>query len=632
MKYKYGILAIVLGFCITLSGCLFDKPIDDGIDTVTEALSGRNIEAIYPLLSSDSQSIYSKEALTSELANLDSRLKTIDAKLSKVDFDKENSDDMTRLYHAMFTLNTAYGEVEGPVDIKLTKVVGKTQNVNGEQKDIWKFDWNRSYVFPGLKDGDELGFTVVPANRGMLLDRDGKVLAKDVAPGKRVYPLGNLTSDAVGFVRMATENDVAEYKAEHPNLETKLQVGMNLGRLGLEKAYQERLCGENGLKVYLKAQPENILLKGEPKNGEDIKTTLDLKVQQALFNQVSGEYGAGTAMNPQNGEVLALVCSPSLNVDIWSDAAMSAEQWNNLKAQSQTPYEGLFSQTFLPGSTQKLLTSIIGLNHGVITTADNSGYNISGSRWQPDSSWGGYTVHRVTPIDGFITLKTALIHSDNIFFSKVALDVGMETYIQALQNLGIGQEVPSDLKIYKSRISNSGTLTGPIALVDTAYGQAQNLIAPLQMNMYYSALLNGGDVLIPQTSLGAEKKVWKGKVTSQDNINYINLALEQAVNVVHPNARRSFARSAGKTGTAEVGADGSVNLGWFCGFDLNNPYLCTCIMINYVENRGGSDVNTGKFGNMLDELYVNGQKYVPSGVVLPQENAENNANATQAKG
>ena len=55
-------------------------------------------------------------------------------------------------------------------------------------------------------------------------------------------------------------------------------------------------------------------------------------------------------------------------------------------------------------------------------------------------------------------------------------------------------------------------------------------------------------------------------------------------------------------------------------------------MINYVENRGGSDVNTGKFGNMLDELYVNGQKYVPSGVVLPQENAENNANATQAKG
>ena len=152
------------------------------------------------------------------------------------------------------------------------------------------------------------------------------------------------------------------------------------------------------------------------------------------------------------------------------------------------------------------------------------------------------------------------------------------------------------------------------------------------MNMFYSARLNWGFVLIPQTSLGAEKKVWKGKVTSQDNINYINLALAQAVNVVHPNARRSFARSAGKTGTAEVGADGSVNLGWFCGFDLNNPYLCTCIMINYVENRGGSDVNTGKFGNMLDELYVNGQKYVPSGVVLPQENAENNANATQAKG
>ena len=632
MKYKVGILAVIMSFSVLLSGCLFDKPIDDGIDTVTEAISGRNIETIYPLLSSDSQSVYSKEVLASELTNLDSRLKTIDAKLSKVDFDKENSDEMTRLYHAVFTLNTAYGEVESPVDIKLTKVPGESQNTNGEQKDIWKFDWSRNYVFPGLKDGDELGFTVVPANRGMLLDRDGKVLAKDVAPGKRVYPLGNLTSDAVGFVRMATENDVAEYKAEHPNLETKLQVGMNLGRLGLEKAYQERLCGENGLKVYLKDQPENILLKGEPKNGEDVKTTLDLKVQQALFNQLSGEYGAGTAMNPQSGEVLALVSSPSLNVDIWSDEMMGVEQWNNLKAQSQTPYEGLFAQTFLPGSTQKLLTSVIGLNHGVITTAENSGYNISGSRWQPDSSWGGYTVHRVTPINGFINLKTALTHSDNIFFSRVALDLGIDTYVQALQNLGIGQEVPSDIKIYKSRISNSGTLKGPIALADTAYGQAQNLISPLQMNMYYSALLNGGDVLVPQTSLGSEKKVWKEKITSPENINYINLALEQAVNVVHPNASRPFSRSAGKTGTAEVGADGSVNLGWFCGFDLNNPYLCTCIMVNYVENRGGSDVNTGKFGKMLDELYVNGQKYVPSGVVLPQENADDKGNGKQAKG
>ena len=144
MKYKYGILAIIMSFSVLLSGCLFDKPVDDGIDTVTEAISGRNIETIYPLLSSDSQSVYSKEVLASELTNLDSRLKTIDAKLSKVDFDKENSDEMTRLYHAVFTLNTAYGEVESPVDIKLTKVPGESQNTTEEQKEIWKFDWSRN--------------------------------------------------------------------------------------------------------------------------------------------------------------------------------------------------------------------------------------------------------------------------------------------------------------------------------------------------------------------------------------------------------------------------------------------------------------------------------------------------------
>lgn len=615
--------SLLLGCCLIgllgLSGCVFDQ-VEDGIDEIVTTIESRDGKKIYDLTDEASKSQYGKAKIIDEMAYYDERMSLEKVKISSLHLDKELSNSKKRVYHGKMNLSTKHGSHGGNIELTLLRP---------EEKDKpWQLVWNRGLNFPELTDTDELGFTTVPANRGKILDRNGKVLAKDVAPGMRMYPYGSLTSDVVGFVRKATASDVLALKAENPEVPIDLSEGTNLGRLGLEKAYQAELAGKSGLKVYFKSKPDELFIKSAPEDGKDVFTTLDIQVQQAGFNQIYGEYGAVSVINPQNGEVLALVSTPSLNVAQWTDEAMDNETWERLKAEGATPYEGNYSQTFLPGSTQKLLTSIIGLNNGVITTAADSGYYISGARWQPDTTWGGYKVNRVTPIEGFINLKTAIIHSDNIFFSRVGLDLGIEKYVAGLKHLGIAEEVPSELPIYKSRVSNNGEIKGPIALADTSYGQAQNLVSPLQMNLYYAAMLNGGDVLVPHFRLNQEKEVWKSQITSKENINFINLAFEQVINVVHPNGRRPYARIAGKTGTAEVGADGSINLGWFCGYDLNNLDLAACIMVNHVENRGGSDVNTGKFGRMFDELYQNGKAYHPSKPLAEEKQTTENTKSS----
>ena len=84
----------------------------------------------------------------------------------------------------------------------------------------------------------------------------------------------------------------------------------------------------------------------------------------------------------------------------------------------------------------------------------------------------------------------------------------------------------------------------------------------------------------------------------------------------HPSADATSAGATiyAKTGTAEIGVDGSTNLGWICGGDLDDPHWTACIQVNYVENRGGSDVNAAYLGQFISELYsAHNGAYVPSG-------------------
>ena len=201
--------------------------------------------------------------------------------------------------------------------------------------------------------------------------------------------------------------------------------------------------------------------------------------------------------------------------------------------------------------------------------------------------------------------------------------MGYDTFNNGMKALGYGEEVPGAYQVDTSQITSDGVIADghETGLADSAYGQYQVMTTPLQQALTYACLQNGGKIMKPLYAMDETPEVWIDTGTSQENIDFIKNALRDAVTTVHPLADATDAGATvyAKTGTAEIGADGSTNLGWICGGDLNDASWTACIQVNYVENRGGSDVNAAYLGEFVTSLYnANGGAYVPSGMEIEE--------------
>lgn len=598
------ISAMLLGVFL-LTGCM-DKSNKAILETVNQ-LEKNDPEVVWQLCSKDSQSTFGEAGIKARMQRIDNLLGVKSVNYKNLKLLKEESNNHKRVYNGKVDIDTKYGMITR--DLKLTFVA------DPDKEGQWLIDWKPEVILPGLTKDNGLKVESKPARRGTIFDRHGQVLAKNNDGGQRIYPNGVVTGSMLGFVRAATSEEVAAGTFEN------ITVGTLVGRAGLEKVYQNQLSGQNGLKVTFTDKPDDVVINSQPKNGQDIYTTIDLNVQRAAYNQVAGEFGAVVGMNPQNGQVLCLVSTPSYDPINWMDGAMSAVDYHQAVESGQVPNDGIYTQIFTPGSTEKLFTTLVGLDAGTLTW--DTRYNIYGSDWQPDTSWGGYHVHRVTPINGPIGLRQALISSDNIFFARVGLDLGAEKLVSGLEKLGYQKDVPGDLKIQKSQITGTGKIDPyhQTGIADTSYGQYQIQISPYQLCMTYGLLGNGGKIMKPQLLLTEAPKVWIDHCISEANLPPLKEALRQATAITHPTAERSYAAFTGKTGTAEVGPGGKINLGWYAGYDQNNPTCTMVVMINHVENRGGSDFNTLIFGRIMDQLYQSGP-YHPGIGILKEREAE----------
>ncbi len=612
IKRHIVLLVLVLTTLLAFTGCREES--DKAVLQTVDQLETRQPDAVWAATAPKAQEAYGEEGIKGRMEKIDHILGVSSIDYQDVRFNKQKSDKERRVYDAKAVLKTEYGEIERPLEMAF--VPGKDGR--------WLADWTPALIVPGLKKDNDLLIKSAPTVRGKIFDRNGRVLAEN-KDGVRVYPYGVETAAVVGYVRALTGKEAAT--GAYPDV----SVGTYVGRAGLEKVYQKRLGGKNGVRISFTDNDKDVLIKTNPTPGQDIHTTLDMQVQKAAFSEINGEYGAVVAMNPQNGQVLALVSSPTYDPALWLDGAMSSEDYAAAVANQEVPGDGLFAQKFTPGSTQKLFTSIVGLNDGVMTF--DTYYNIYGSDWQPDHTWGGYRVHRVTPINGAIGLEQALISSDNIFFAMLGLNLGAEKLVSGLEGLGYQQNVPGDYPAQKSQIHSTGTLDPEhqTGIADTSYGQYQVQITPYQLCMTFGLLANGGNIMVPKLLLDQEKEVWLPQVTSQANIDFLNKALRKATAITHPTADRSYAEFTGKTGTAEVGPGGTVNLGWYAGYDQKNPDCTMVVMINHVENRGGSDYNTAVFGRIMDKLYINGQPYTPAAGTIEKKAEDKEQSASPKK-
>ena len=408
----------------------------------------------------------------------------------------------------------------------------------------------------------------------------------------RKYPLGEAAAHITGYMQTITKEELDK------------NVGYSssslIGKAGIEKKYEERLKGKDGLEIYIvdsSGNKKETIIKQDKKDGEDVKLTIDSKLQSSLYQELKKDAGLFVVMNYETGEILAAVSTPSYDVNKMT-LGMSNTEWNEIQNNENTPMISRFQKSYCPGSTFKAITGGIGLTTSSLSVDDT--FNYSGLSWQKDKSWGTYSVTTLTAYSGKKNLKNALIHSDNIYFAQAVLQIGKSNFINGLKKLKFNENIDFELNLSKSQYSNSDTISSEGALADSGFGQGEILVNPIHMASIYSAFANKGNMVKPYLEYKENKQVeyLVQNAFSEEAAEQIKEDLIQVVENPEGTAKDmkiSGITIAGKTGTAELKAsrDSTGNtLGWFDCFTLsyNTPYLFVGMVEKANENGGSHHV------------------------------------------
>ena len=406
----------------------------------------------------------------------------------------------------------------------------------------------------------------------------------------RIYPLGEATAHLTGYIQSITKEEL-EKNPEYSS--TSL-----IGKTGLEKRYEKELKGKDGIEIYItdsEGNKKNTIIKKEKVDGENIKITIDSIIQNNLYKELKNDEGLFVVMNHKTGEIIALVSTPSYNVNKMA-LGVSSEEWKELQENEKTPLLARYTQKYCPGSTFKPITGAIGLSTNSLKTTDIFSY--SGKSWQKDKSWGDYNITTLTAYSGEKNLKNALIHSDNIYFAQATLQIGKDNFINGLKKLKFGEDIDFELNLSKSQFSNSDTIKSETLLADSGYGQGQILVNPIHMASIYSSFANNGNMVKPYLKYKENKETeYLAKdVFTKDAVQEIKNDLIQVVENPEGTAKDMKINGvtiAGKTGTAELkvskDSEGDT-IGWFDCFtvdDSNMPYVIVG-MVEKANKNGGS--------------------------------------------
>ena len=404
----------------------------------------------------------------------------------------------------------------------------------------------------------------------------------------RTYPYDKAASHIVGYVQNVNAEDLKKHKNEGYNLTSVI------GRSGIEAAYEQQLRGITSGKIDLVDKNDKVIKelchKEVKMSPQDITLTIDIDLQQSLYNEYQNDKSASVALNPKTGEVLALVSTPSYSNNDFV-LGLSIDKWNELNNDVNQPLLNRYKQTYTPGSTMKPITAAIGLETKSIDLDKDLGAE---DKWQKDSSWGNYyvtTLHAPTPNN----LKNALTYSDNVYFARSALNIGKENLFKYYKNLRIGEKIPFELSLNRSQYINKKQKVNDRLIADSGYGQGQILMNPVQLASIYSSFINNGSIYRPHIVKKGEQ-MWIQRVFSDQTVKTIK---EDLINVIADENGTGHSiyheniQLAGKTGTAEIKQSQSdttgSELGWFTVMttDSKRPILMTTV-VEDVKGRGGS--------------------------------------------
>lgn len=386
---------------------------------------------------------------------------------------------------------------------------------------------------------------------------------------KRHYPLGPETAHVVGYVGRIDEHDQA-------TIDMANYRGTNhIGKGGVERAYEHLLHGRVGYEqVEVNAQGRilRVLDRTPPKPGQNLRLTLDISLQEAATQALDGWNGAIVAIDPRNGDVLALVSTPAYDSNLFVDG-IRADAYRQLRDSPDRPlFNRALQGQYPPGSTIKPFLGLGALELGYRQPTQRT--------WCP--GWFSLPGHSHRYRDwrreghGHMDLANAIIQSCDVYFYALGVEMGIERMHGFLSKFGFGErtgieiatESPGILPSPEWKRRARGQPWFPGETVITSIGQGAFLSTPMQLAAATAALANHGKFRTPRLlheafdPLSSEVTVQypsTNRTIKVKNSDYW-MKIEQAmVDTVH--GPRGTARAigmgaeyviAGKTGTSQV--------------------------------------------------------------------------------
>ncbi|WP_017185694.1 penicillin-binding transpeptidase domain-containing protein [Alkalibacillus haloalkaliphilus] len=401
----------------------------------------------------------------------------------------------------------------------------------------------------------------------------------------RVYPFAEAAAHLTGYIAPISAEELEELEGEGYTSSDRV------GKRGLEQLFESKLRGQNGAEIYINKQDGSTytVAEQEAQDGEDVQLTIDIEVQEQLFRIVDGDAGTATVMDPASGDIISLLSFPTFDPNQFV-LGMTNSQYEELMSDENLPTINRFSSTYSPGSTMKLFTSVVGFQMGVLDP--NEVKEIEGLQWQKDS-WDDYHVTRVNDQHTEVDLDVAMKYSDNIYFAMLGLDIGGEAFKDGLETLGFGESLPFAYPVTTTQISNSGSFGSEGQIADSSFGQGEVLINNTHLAALYAGVANDGVYMEPRLLLDESEEVWFESIIEDEENDILqdtlrNVVAEGTATDIDIEGREM----AGKTGTAELKAshddeDGAQN-GIFVSYDQANPNMLLSLMIENVEDLGGS--------------------------------------------
>ncbi len=448
--------------------------------------------------------------------------------------------------------------------------------------------------FPAWRDVDEL-------TMARWAERVARVPGVDLTAGAvRVYPYGDVGAHLLGYVGRAdaVQDEVEPFHYYLPDME---------GKSGLERHLDHELRGRSGgelLRVDVVGYRHQVLGTRDPEPGRDVQLTIDMEIQRIAADVLGDRNGSIVVLDPRNGDVVAMTSSPGFDPNIFVPS-ISREDWQGLM---QNPGNPLINRAvtgrYVPGSIYKPVVAVAALQNDTASPDAEihcPGYfDLGAARFRCWLRTG----------HGRLNMRQALERSCNVYFYRVALQIGYDAIYGMSIAMGLGQKTGIDLDnelgglipndAWKRRVYNDAWRDGDTCNV--AIGQGPVIVTPLQMAVVAGAVANGGKIVSPRIVMGSKaneeesfqvenSRAVRDLDWSRQTVQTVRGGMYDAVMSQYGTGRRARVAGmeiGGKTGTAEYGSkDDNLKHAWMIGFaPYNEPRYAVAIVVDSGDSGG----------------------------------------------